>query len=247
VINIRSKEEINKISTACSIVKDTLYMLEENITSGISTLELDSIAEQFIKNNKGVPAFKGLYGYPSTICTSVDNEVVHGLPTEDVLFDGQIIGIDVGAIYKGYYGDHAKTFSVGGINKEKEQLIDITRQSLLEGIKQAKPGNHIGDIGYAIQSFAEKHGYSVVRELVGHGIGSKLHEEPQIPNYGKSGYGPKIEVGMCFAIEPMVNYGGSEIYTKDDGWTVCTKDGKPSAHFEHTITILDNGNKILTI
>ena len=191
--------------------------------------------------------FKGLYGYPSTICISIEDEVVHGLPSDKKLLEGQIVGIDVGSIYKGYYGDHAKSFAVGKISNDKKKLLKVTKECLHRGIQKATPGNHIGDIGNAVQEWAESNGFGVVRELVGHGIGSKLHEEPQIPNYGKSGNGPLIDVGMCFAIEPMINMGSKDVYTKKDGWTICTKDGLPSAHFEHTIVVTEEGPKILTI
>ena len=171
---------------------------------------------------------------------------MHGLPSDKKLKQGQIVSIDVGSIYKGYYGDHAKSFPVGVIDDDKQNLLDVTKKCLELGISKAQPGNRIGDIGSAIQKYAEDNGYGVVRELVGHGIGSQLHEEPQIPNFGKMGTGPVIDVGMCFAIEPMINMGSKEVYTKNDGWTICTKDGLPSAHFEHTITITDEGPQILT-
>ena len=170
----------------------------------------------------------------------------YGIPKQDILKEGQIVGIDCGAELDGYYGDHARSFAVGKINAQKEKLLKVTKESLLRGIEQAVPGNFVGDIGKAVQEHAEKNGFSVVRELVGHGIGTSLHEEPQIPNYGKAGTGPLIDVGMCFAIEPMINMGSKEVYTKNDGWTICTKDGLPSAHFEHTITITEGGPQILT-
>jgi|TARA_Y100000996_G_scaffold116578_1_gene86707 methionyl aminopeptidase len=246
MINIKNKDEIKLMSEACRIVKDTLFLLEKSVKPGVTTKELDSIAEDYILSQDAKLGFKGLYGYPSTICISVEDEVVHGLPSEEKLSEGQIVGIDVGSIYKGYYGDHAKSFAVGEISKEKQNLLKVTKECLIKGIEKAVPGNRIGDIGNAVQSWAESNGYGVVRELVGHGIGSKLHEEPQIPNYGKTGTGPLIDVGMCFAIEPMINMGTKDVYTKKDGWTICTKDGLPSAHFEHTITITDNGPEILT-
>jgi len=246
MINIRSSREIDKFSKACQIVKETLVMVEEWIQPGITTLELDNKAEEFIRSKGVEPGFKGLYGYPATLCVSIDDEVVHGLPTKRELHDGEILSVDVGSLMDGFYGDHAKSFSVGTVDYNRQKLMDVTHQCLLDGIEQAVPGNHIGDIGHAVQTKAESHGYGVVRELVGHGIGTKLHEEPQIPNFGSPGQGPRIEVGMCFAIEPMINMGAPEIYTKKDGWTVCTKDGLPSAHFEHSITITGNGAKILT-
>ncbi len=247
MINIKNKEEINYMVEAGRIVKETLFLMEKNIKPGVSTKELDQIAEEYIRSQNAIPGFKGLYDYPSTICISIEDEVVHGLPSSKKLNEGEIVGIDVGSIYNGYYGDHAKSFAVGGISDDKKRLLEVTKKCLDIGIDKAVPGNRIGDIGCAIQEHAESNGYGVVRELVGHGIGSRLHEEPQIPNYGVAGTGPVIDVGMCFAIEPMINMGTKEVYTKNDGWTICTKDGLPSAHFEHTITITENGPQILTI
>ena len=246
MIGIKNKEEIKLMSEACRIVKDTLFLLEDSVKPGVTTKELDLIAEDYILSQDAKLGFKGLYGYPSTICISIEDEVVHGLPGDKELSEGQIVGIDVGSIYKGYYGDHAKTFAVGKISKDRENLLKVTKECLNKGIQKAVAGNRIGDIGNAVQDWAESNGYGVVRELVGHGIGTKLHEEPQIPNYGESGRGPLIDVGMCFAIEPMINMGTKDVYTKKDGWTICTKDGLPSAHFEHTITVTDNGPEILT-
>ena len=247
MIYIRSASEIDKMSKSCQIVKETLEMVEEWVQPGITTLELDNKAEEFIRSRGAKPGFKGLYGYPATLCVSIDDEVVHGLPSKRILQEGEILSVDVGSLLDGFYGDHAKSFSVGNVDKKRQKLINVTRQCLLDAIEQAVPGNRIGDISHAVQTNAESHGYGVVRELVGHGIGTKLHEDPQIPNYGAPGKGPRIEVGMCFAIEPMINMGTPDVYTKKDGWTVCTKDGLPSAHFEHSITITENGAKILTI
>ena len=246
MIHIRSASEIDKIFKACQIVKETLDMVEEWIQPGISTMELDIKAEEFIISKGAIPGFKGLYGYPATLCVSIDDEVVHGLPSNRKLKEGEIFSVDVGSLVDGFYGDHAKSFPIGDVDEDRKKLIDVTRQCLLNAIDQAVPGNHIGDISHAVQIKAESYNYGVVRELVGHGIGTKLHEEPQIPNYGPPGKGPRIESGMCFAIEPMINMGTPDIYTKKDGWTVCTKDGLPSAHFEHSITITNNGAKILT-
>jgi len=247
VIHIRSANEIEKISKACQIVKETLELIEETIAPGVTELELDTVAENFIRSKGAEPGFKGLYGYPATLCISVDDEVVHGIPNERKLKEGEIVSIDVGSFIDGYYGDHAKTFSVGKVDLKKELLMKVTHDCLMIAIENAVPGNRIGDISYAVQQKAESYGYGVVRDLVGHGIGTKLHEEPQIPNVGNKGSGPKIKEGMCFAIEPMINMGMPEVYTKKDGWTVCTKDGLPSAHFEHTITINETGARILTI
>ena len=247
MIHIRNTGEIEKMSKACQIVKETLELIEELITPGITALELDTEAENFIRSKGAEPGFKGLYGFPATLCISVDDEVVHGIPNNRKLKEGEIISVDVGSFIDGFYGDHAKTFSIGQVDSEKEMLMSVTNDCLMVAIENAVPGNRIGDIGHAVQVKAESHGYGVVRELVGHGIGTKLHEEPQIPNFGNPGTGPKIKAGMCFAIEPMINMGLAEIYTKQDGWTVCTQDGLPSAHFEHTITITETGAEILTI
>ena len=232
---------------AGQIVKETLFLLEECISEGISTYDLDKKAEEYILSQKALPGFKGLYGYPSTICVSIDDEVVHGLPSNRTLKNGQIISIDVGSIYDDYYGDHAKTFIVGSTSEKKVKLVEDTKECLRLGIEQVKIGNTIGDIGYAIQSYAESCGYGVVRELVGHGIGKNLHEEPQVPNFGLKSQGPKIEEGLCLAIEPMINLGSYEVYTKNDNWTICTVDGLPSAHFEHSIAVIDKKVKVLTI
>ena len=246
MINIRSEIEVKKMKKAAEVVRDLLFDIESMIKPGITTLELDKYAENYIIEKGAVPGFKGLYGFPATICVSINDEVVHGIPSNRKLNNGDIIGIDVGSIVEGYYGDHAKTFPVGSISKDIEKLIHITKECLIKGINEATPGNRIGDIGYAIQNHAESNGYSVVKELVGHGIGEKLHEDPQIPNYGSKNTGALIQEGMCFAIEPMINFGTESIYTKSDNWTVCTKDGQPSAHFEHTITITKDGAQILT-
>ena len=234
------------MSNSCQIVADTLFMLEEHVKPGVKIIDLDSLAEKYIISRGAIPAFKGYMGFPATLCVSVDDEVVHGIPNNRVLNEGQIVGIDCGALKNGYYGDHAKTFIVGDVNSETQKLVNITKESLLLGISEAKVGNYISDIGYAIQSYAEKNGFSVVRELVGHGIGTSLHEEPQVPNYGIPKQGHKIKEGMCIAIEPMINLGKKEIKTDEDGWTIRTLDGKASAHFEHTIAITNNGPVILS-
>lgn len=246
MVHIRSSEEIKKISMSCQIVADTLIYLEDYIKPGQSIIELDRLAEKYIKSKGARPAFKGYMGFPSTLCVSIDDAVVHGIPSNECLKEGQIIGIDCGAELEGYYGDHAKSFPVNKISAEKKKLLDVTKESLKRGIDMAKPGNHVGDIGHAIQTYAEKNGFSIVRELVGHGIGTSLHEEPQIPNYGTSKQGLRLKPGMCIAIEPMVNFGKKEVYTSKDGWTIFTKDGKPSAHFEHTIAITEDGPIILS-
>tara|TARA_B100001113_G_C21069349_1_gene604841 strand:- start:146 stop:889 length:744 start_codon:yes stop_codon:yes gene_type:complete len=246
MIHLKNKNEIEKLYRAGQIVKETLFTVEEYVKPGISTLELDRIAEEFILSKNAIPGFKGLYGYPSTLCISVDDEVVHGLPSKRLLENGQLVSIDVGSIYDGFYGDHAKTFIVGQTTKEKQSLLKVTRECLEIGINQAAVGNRIGDIGCSIQKHAESFGFGVVKELVGHGIGSKLHEDPQVPNFGFSNTGPRIEPGLCLAIEPMINLGSEEVFTKDDGWTVCTKDGKVSAHFEHSIAVCEDEIRVLT-
>ena len=246
MVYTRSEREINMISKSCQIVADTIEMLSEYVISGASLIDLDNKAEEYIVSCGARPAFKGYMGFPSTLCISIDDAVVHGLPHEGYLREGQIVGIDCGAELNGYYGDHAKTFAVGEISDEKNKLMQITKESLYKGIEQAKPGNYVGDIGHAVQSHAESYGYSVVRELVGHGIGEKLHEEPQVPNYGNPNQGYKLHAGMCIAIEPMINLGSKEVYTAKDGWTIFTMDGKVSAHFEHTIAIKEDGPHILS-
>lgn len=246
MVYTRSEREINMISKSCQIVADTIEMLSEYVIAGASLIDLDNKAEEYIVSCGARPAFKGYMGFPSTLCISIDDAVVHGLPHDGYLREGQIVGIDCGAELNGYYGDHAKTFAVGEISDEKNNLMQITKESLYKGIEQAKPGNYVGDIGHAVQSHAESYGYSVVRELVGHGIGEKLHEEPQVPNYGNPNQGYKLHAGMCIAIEPMINLGSKEIYTAKDGWTIFTMDGQVSAHFEHTIAIKEDGPHILS-
>ena len=246
MIFLKNKDELKSIDYACKIVRDTLFHLEEKITLDITPLDLDRMAEEYIISKGGIPGFKGLYGFPSTLCVSIEDEVVHGIPSKRRLKDGEIVSIDVGSIYDEFYGDHAKTFCVGNVNENKKKLVEVTKKSLMLGIAQVKPGNHIGDIGFTVQNYAEKNNFSVVRELVGHGIGRKLHEEPQIPNYGNKNTGAELKEGMCLAIEPMLNEGTEKIITKEDGWTICTEDGKPSAHFEHTVAVTNKGVEILT-
>ena len=243
----RSVNEIEMISKSCQIVADTLEMITEFVVPGCIVSHLDKKAENYIKSRGARPAFKGYMGFPSTLCVSIEDAVVHGIPGEIALEEGQIVGIDCGAELNGYYGDHAKTFAVGNVSNDKKKLMTATEESLYKGIEKAIPGNTVGDIGYAVQTHAEASGFSVVRELVGHGIGENLHEEPQVPNYGFPNQGYKLHAGMCIAIEPMINLGGKEVYTAKDGWTILTADGKASAHFEHTIAILEDGPKILSM
>ncbi len=246
MVRIRTKREIDLITASCQIVADTLDMLNEHVKPGARIIDLDAKAENFIRSCGARPAFKGYMGFPATLCVSVDDEVVHGIPNDRVLEEGQIVGIDCGAEKDGYFGDHARTFAVGTISEDKRKLMDATRESLMLGIAAAIPGNYVSDIGHAIQSYVEGFGFSVVRELVGHGIGTELHEEPQVPNYGRPKQGYKLRNGMCIAIEPMINMGVKEVKTDSDGWTIRTADGEASAHFEHTIAITENGPVVLS-
>lgn len=246
MVYTRSNNEIEMISKSCQIVADTIEMISDFVVPGALLSDLDKKAESFIISAGARPAFKGYMGFPSTLCISIEDAVVHGIPHDIELEEGQIVGIDCGAELNGYYGDHAKTFAVGDISAEKKKLMMITEESLNKGIEMAIPGNCVGDIGHAVQTHAESNGYSVVRELVGHGIGQNLHEEPQVPNYGQPNEGYKLHAGMCIAIEPMINLGKKEVYTSEDGWTILTVDGKASAHFEHTIAIMEDGPKILS-
>jgi len=247
VIIIHSEEELKLIRVSNRIVAEVLHKLKEFTKPGITTEELDTIAEELIRERGGTPAFKGYKGFPAAICASVNEQIVHGIPGPGILRDGDIISIDVGAEYRGYFGDAAITVAVGKINPEKQRLMKVTRESLLEGIKKATAKNRLSDISHAIQSYVENHGFSIVREFVGHGIGSSLHEEPQIPNFGKPGRGPRLKPGMVLAIEPMVNMGSYEVEIEQDNWTAIASDGKPSAHFEHTIIVTDKEPEIITL
>jgi methionyl aminopeptidase len=246
MIVIKSPREIDLIHKSCQLVVESFNVVEKLIKPGVRTIELDKAVADFIYSKGGRPAFKGFKGYPANICVSIDEQVVHGIPCEQCLIVGQIVSVDIGVELNSYYGDAAKTYPVGEISVEKKRLLDVTKQSLYMGIEQAKELNRLSDVSHAIQSYVEKAGYSVVRELVGHGVGRQLHEEPQIPNYGKPHQGPRLRAGMVLAIEPMVNCGIDEVITADDNWTVSTKDGLPSAHFEHTVAITKNGPVILT-
>jgi methionyl aminopeptidase len=247
MIYLKSSSEIDLMRIAGRIVAETLLKVEEQIRPGITTKELDRIAENYIISCGARPSFKGLYGFPATLCISINEEIVHGIPGERVLEEGDIISIDCGAYYKNFHGDAARTFPIGKISPEAQKLIDVTRDSFFEGIKFATIGNRIGDIANAIQIYVEAFGYGVVRDYVGHGIGREMHEEPSVPNFGKAGRGPKLAKGMTIAIEPMVNLGTYATTEKSDKWTVVTLDGKKSAHYENTVAILDNGPEILTI
>lgn len=246
MIILKSKEEIEKIAQACLIVARTLEAIKKMVRPGLKTLDIDSFADDFIRLHGGLPAFKGYRGYPANICTSVNNEVIHGIPSKRVLKEGDILGIDLGVYKDGFYGDGAITIPVGEIGPDLQKLIKVTEEALYEGIDKARIGNRVSDISHSIQKCAESNGFSVVRSFVGHGIGRQLHEEPQIPNFGPPGHGPRLREGMTLAIEVMVNAGRYEVTILDDGWTAVTIDGKPSAHFEHTIAITKDGPKILT-
>jgi methionyl aminopeptidase len=246
LIVLKTDEEIKKMSEACRIVAEVLEGIKKKVVPGVTTRELDEFAESHIVSKGARPAFKGYRGYPSTVCASVNEQVVHGIPSGKKLKNGDIISIDVGVHYNGFYGDAAVTLPVGQISKQAEKLLAVTENSLEAGIKKAVPGNRLSDISAAIQEYVESEGFSVVRTFVGHGIGRELHEEPQIPNYGRPGEGPKLVEGMTLAIEPMVNAGGWEVNILHDGWTAVTRDGSLSAHFEHTVVIKNNGQSILT-
>lgn len=234
------------MAEACRIVAEVLEGIRKLISPGVKTKEIDEFAESYIRSKGAKPAFKGYRGYPASVCTSINEQVVHGIPSSRKLTNGDIISLDVGVNFKGFFGDAALTLPVGTIGKDAEQLMNVTEQALQAGIKQAVAGNRISDISASIQHCAESEGFSVVRTFVGHGIGRELHEEPQIPNYGKSGEGPEIRTGMTLAIEPMVNAGGWEVSILGDGWTAVTKDRRLSAHFEHTVAVTKNGQEILT-
>ena len=245
-IYIKTQEEVEKIRVSSLFVGEVLAEVAKLIEPGVSTLTLDKRAEEFIRDNTFIPAFKGYKGFPACLCISVNEAVVHGIPNSYVLKEGDIVSIDCGIKKDGWYGDSAYTFGVGSISDELQNLLDVTKESLFEGINNCIVGMRIGDISNAVQVHAEKHGFSVVRELVGHGVGKRLHEEPEVPNYGKRGTGPKCQQGMVIAIEPMINIGKRNVYTKGDKWTVVTEDGKPSAHFEHTVCIMNGKADVLS-
>jgi methionyl aminopeptidase len=246
MIILKSQEEIEKIALSCRIVAKTLDYLRDKVNPGITTKEIERLAEDFIRANNAMPAFKGYKGYPASICASVNNEVIHGIPSNRVLEEGDILGIDLGVYKDGFYGDAAYTFPVGKVDSEVERLLRVTEESLNMGIEKAREDNRVSDISHSIQKHIEKNGFSVVRAFVGHGIGRNLHEDPQIPNFGSPGRGPRLRSGMTLAIEPMVNEGGHEVVVIDDGWTAITLDGKLSAHFEHTILVTSDKPRILT-
>ncbi len=246
MIIIKSKREIEKMRRAGRLVAETHAFLKQYIKPGITTKELDQAAEDFIRRNDGIPAFKGYNGFPGSICASINEEVVHGIPGLKKLKDGDIISIDIGTLVEGYYGDGAKTHPVGVITEEAQKLIDVTKGSFFEGVKFAKVGYRLSDISHAVQTYVENYGFSVVRDFVGHGIGQSMHEDPQIPNFGSPGKGPRLRAGMVLAIEPMVNAGKYHIKILSDNWTVITADKKLSAHYEHTVLITDDEPELLT-
>jgi methionyl aminopeptidase len=248
VIVRKSASEIEIMREAGRVSARALRLVGEAVAVGVTTLALDEIAENAIRADGGAPAFKGYHGFPKTLCTSINHQVVHGIPSESVtLRDGDILSVDVGAVVDGYYGDTARTFAVGSVSDEAARLLVATKAALDAGIEQARAGHHLFDISAAVQALSEEAGFSVVREYVGHGIGRSMHEDPNVPNYGPAGKGPRLEVGMVLAIEPMVNAGGAAVDALSDGWTVVTRDGRLSAHFEHTVAITPDGPVVLTV
>jgi len=246
MIPLKSKEEIKKMRQAGEILARIMQKLQNSIRLGIATRDIDRLAEDLLRQEGVSPAFKGYRGFPATVCTSVNEEIVHGIPGERILKEGDILSLDLGINYEGYFSDAAVTLAVGVINPRKKKLLEVTRQALSEGIKQAKQDNHLMNISCAIQNYVEKNGFSVVRQFVGHGIGKSLHEEPEVPNFGRPNQGPVLKSGMVLAIEPMVNMGTWESLILENGWTAVTKDGSLSAHFEHTVAVTENGPEILT-
>lgn len=246
MVTIKSENEIELMRHAGKILYETLQLLKEHSKSGITTKQLDELAYKYITKQKAKPSFLNYEGFPASICASVNNEIVHGIPGDRVLEDGDIISVDVGVCYKGYHADAARTFAVGKISDEAQRLIDVTKESFYKGIEFAKAGSRLGDIGHAIQAFVEENGYSVVRELIGHGVGANLHEAPDVPNYGQAGKGMRLVKGMTIAIEPMVNVGGYDIRRLKNGWTYVTRDNTLSAHYENTVVITDGECEIIT-
>ena len=246
MIKIKTAAEIELLRKSALLVSKTLGMLAKEVKPGVTTLYLDTLAETYIRDHGGIPGFKGLYGFPNTLCMSPNDQVVHGIPTDKPLRNGDIISIDCGVLMNEFYGDHAYTFEVGEVDPETKELLRITKESLYKGIENFKLGNRVSDIGNAIQRYTESHGYGVVRELVGHGLGRKMHEDPQVPNYGRPGRGKKFKNGMVLAIEPMINMGTHRISQLSDGWTILTADRKPSAHFEHDIALINGKPELLS-
>ena len=246
MITIKSKREIELLTVAGNVVYNTHKYLLPYIKEGITTNELNKLAEDFIISQDATPSFKGYEGFPTALCISINSEVVHGFPSERVLKKGDIVSIDIGACYKGYHGDSAWTYKVGNVSKEVEYLLEHTEKSLYIGLEQIRPGNRIGDISYAVSEYAKKHKLGIVKELCGHGVGTNVHEDPEVPNYGIPNTGPRLKEGMVLAVEPMLTLGSPRIFVHDNDWTVDTVDGSPSAHFEHTVVVTADGYKILT-
>lgn len=246
MIHLKTPEEIELMRESALIVSKTLGMLASEVKPGVTTLQLDALAESFIRDHGAEPGFLGLYDFPNTLCMSPNEQVVHGIPNNTPLAEGDIISIDCGALKNGFYGDHAYTFEVGEVSPEVKQLLEVTKKSLYIGIEQFKLGNRVGDVGYAIQEYTESFGYGVVRELVGHGLGRTMHEDPEMPNYGKRGRGKKFMEGQVVAIEPMINMGTHRIIQLNDGWSILTADKKPSAHFEHDVSIVNGKPQLLS-
>ena len=246
MIIVKTREEIELMRESALIVSKTLGMLANEVKPGVTTLYLDKLAEEFIREQDAIPGFLGLYDFPNTLCVSPNEQVVHGIPNDEPLKEGDILSVDCGAIKNGFYGDHAYTFAVGDIDSETEELLKVTKESLYVGLREFRIGKRVGDVGYAIQKYCEAHGYGIVRELVGHGLGRKMHEDPEMPNYGKRGRGKKFIEGMVVAIEPMINMGTHKIKQHRDGWTITTQDKKPSAHFEHNVAIVDGKPELLS-
>lgn len=246
MISIKNEQEVSLMKIAGNIVYRTHQHLKKYLKPGITTKELDKIAYDFIRSCGATPSFKNYNGFPASICTSINDEVVHGIPGNRKLKNGDLISIDIGACYKGYHGDSAWSYPIGEVSDEKKYLLEHTEKSLYEGLKMVKAGNKLGDIGYAIEKYAHKHKLGVVRELVGHGVGTHLHEDPEVPNYGKQNTGIELKAGMTIAIEPMLNIGTRKVAMLDDDWTIVTYDGRPSAHFEHTVLVTEDGYQILT-
>jgi len=246
MIKIKTKEEIELMRESALLVSKTLGLLAKEVKPGVTTLYLDKLAEEFIRDHGAIPGFLGLYGFPNTLCMSPNAQVVHGIPNDKPMENGDIISVDCGVLKNGFYGDHAYTFEVGEVSAETKKLLTITKESLYMGIREFKAGNRVEDVGWAIQNHVEKHSYGVVRELVGHGLGKKMHEDPQMPNYGKRGRGKMFMNGMVVAIEPMINLGTHKIDQLKDGWTILTKDRKPSAHFEHDVALVNGKPELLS-
>lgn len=247
MITLKSPTEIGCMRKSCAVIRDLLLYMEDKVKPGVSTKKLDEFVHDYIVKRGAKPSFLGYGGFPASACISIDDVVVHGIPSARRLEEGMIVGVDVGAILDGWQSDAARTFLVGEVSEEKRRLVDTTRKSFFKGVEQFKEGGRLGDISHAIQVYNEERGYSMVRDLVGHGIGREMHEDPQVPNFGRAGHGVRLSVGMVLAIEPMVNMGTWKVETLDDGWTCVTQDGMPSAHYENTVALTENGAEILTL